>query len=254
MKKYLIILLIVFIFGCTLFNDDTNKVCTSNCTTIQGRFLTSNDEGLPDIKISLRYIYHSGILNKKHVRDIFEIYTDKDGNYSEQFYIDDSELGDSVDGYFDIEIDDSNLDGYKYIRTDNSLNDETMDNRMFIDFINTRDTVIDKTFYIPKKAFITVNLNNFIPQIENDYFEVRSRFPFGERIGYNKFLDTEYSSGTSGWGTFVASGINSQLNVFVAENQNNIIRIARRKNGVNSLEDFHVFVPIDNSIVLTYDY
>ena len=134
--------LAIFIFGCSLFDNDTKKICTSDCTTIQGRFLTSNEEGLSGVKISLRYIYHSGILNQKHIRDILETYTDKGGNYCEQFYINDSELGDSVDGYFDIQIDDSKLDNDKYILTDNSLNDGTMDNRMSINFINNRDTII----------------------------------------------------------------------------------------------------------------
>lgn len=52
----------------------------------------------------------------------------------------------------------------------------------------------------------------------------------------------------------MADGLNTQLSPYFAENEQNIIRIARRENGVNTIEDFPVFVPSNNTIELTYDY
>ncbi|MGN6194538.1 MAG: hypothetical protein ACTHOB_06340 [Ginsengibacter sp.] len=143
-------------------------------------------------------------------------------------------MGDSSRGYFMVDIDDSKIDANKYIRsTYNSLG-------FAIYTIGRRDTVINNTFYIPTKAFIKVHLNNFIPQQDDDFFEVLSLYPYGIDIGNNTFLDSPYSTGSSGYDTFKASQLNNLSNVFVAEGEKNIIRVFKRKNGENSYTDYPV--------------
>lgn len=253
MKKMLFLLLILTYFGCTKTDDDTNKSCDSDCTTLQGKFITVNNEGVRGVKVSIDYKISGGPLGGGNIRKIAETVTVQDGNFYKEFYIKESELG-NVDGYFKVLIDDSNLDVDKYILSDNLIGTTTTPLDFAIYQINVRDTIIGNTFYLPKKAHIKVNLNNFEPLQENDFFEVRTFYPFGANVGYNEFLDSEYDTGFSGWGTFQASGLSTQLNPFVAENEQNIIRIVRRKNGVTTSEDFPLFIPTNNSIELSYDY
>ena len=254
MKILFLQLIFLFLFGCSKTEDDTTVGCSSDCTSIVIKFATLNQESLSDIELSLNYTIPFGVEGGAYHRKIVGKKSDKNGQVNEQFYLKDEELGNSAKGFFQILIDDSKLDVDEYIKTDNQIGNTKTDLGFAIYSITKRDTVIDQTFYFPKKAFIKINLNNFIPQQDDDYFEVRSQYPFGPKIGNNDILDTEFATGFSGYGTFMADEINTQLNIFVAENEKNIISIIRRKNGVSSTEDFPIFVPSNNSIELTYNY
>ena len=246
--------MIITFYGCSKTEDDTDNICTSDCTTLQGRFITLDNVGIKGVKISIDYKIYGGELGGSYIRKIAETTTDQNGNFYKEFYIKDGELGDSADGYFRIAIDDSNLDVNKYILSDNLIGSTTTSLGFAIYSINSRDTIIGNTYYLPKKTHIKINLNNFIPLEDGDHFEVRTLYPFGPNIGYNEFLDSEYTTGFSGFDTFVASEVNNQFNVFVAENENNIIRILKIKNGISTPEDYTFFIPTNNNIKLSYEY
>ena len=253
MKNLFKLLALLLIFtSCSKEEDDTKNNCFADCTVLKGNFVSLNDPPIPNIKVSMKYRisgYGGG-----STRKILNIKTDQSGNYFKNFYIKDHELGNLADGYFLVEIDDSNLDVNKYIRTNNLIGNTTSDIGFAIYAINTRDTIIEQDYYIPKKAFIRVNLNNFIPVQDDDYFEVQTLYPFGPKVGTNDFLDSPYGTGFSGYGNWRATTTNNVLNIFVAEGEKNMIRVFRRKNGVNTSEDFPVFVPSNNTIELSYDY
>jgi hypothetical protein len=253
MKRCIFFLLFLTFFSCSESLDDTHSVCTSDCTTLQGRFVTNNNIGISGVKVSIEFQKGGGIY-PSYTRKIGEAFTNDEGYYHKQFYIKDSELGNSQTGFFMIFIDDSNLNVDDYILSDNLVGTSTMSLDFGIPNISSRDTIIEHTFYLPKKAHIVVNLNNFIPIQNGDYFEVQTFFPYGQKVGLNDFLNSEYSTGFSGFGTFRADNINSQHEPFVAENDQNVIRIVRRKNGINTIEDFPMFVPSDNTIELNFDY
>ncbi len=255
LKNLIYLLLLISFVSCSRTEiDDTNEICSSNCTTLQGRFITLNNEGVQGVKVSLTYRISGGALGGGSSRFIVETETDENGIFNEQFYINDDELGDTARGFFLIDYDDSSLDVTSFILSDNLIGSTTQPLSQGVPSIRVRDTIIGNTFYLPKKSNITVNLNNFQPIQDDDYFEVQILYPFGPNIGSNGFLSTEYSTGFSGYGTFRANGLNSQLNPFVAENEQNIIRVLRRKNGVNTTEDVPLFVPPNNSIQLTFEY
>lgn len=248
MNRFLILLLSVLIISCSKTDNDTKDVCTADCTTISGKFVTVNNAPVPGIKVSLSYHISGGELGGGYTRKIVNTQSDADGIFNKSFYVKDNELGDSARGYFVVDIDDSKIDANKYIRGNGN-------NPGFAIYsIRRRDTVINNTFYIPTKAYIKVHLNNFIPPQAGDYFEVQSLYPYGMEIGNNPFLDSPYSTGSSGYGTFTASKLNNQFTVFVAEAEKNIIRIVKRKNGENSYNDYPVFVPQNNTIELSYNY
>lgn len=245
--------LILFLISCTKIKDDTNDDCKSNCTRIAGRFVTLNNKPVSNIIVKLQYKIPGGELGGGSIRKIVNIKSDQNGNFYKNFYIKDSELGDSSRGYFQIEIDDSRIDVNKYIRTNNLFNSTSILG-FTIYSITNRDTLINRNFYIPTKTYIKVNLNNFIPQKPDDNFEVQTLYPFGAEVAGNTFLNSPYSTGFSGYGIFKASKLNNRLNVFVAEGEKNIIRIFKRKNGMNSSEDYPITVPPNNTIELTYDF
>jgi hypothetical protein len=251
--KALLILFVIFT-SCEKVDDDTNDICTSDCTTFRGKFVSLNDEPVPNIKVTLKYRISGGELGGGSTRKIVDTRSDQQGIFNKNFFIKDSELGEAPPGYFRGEIDDSKLDVNKYIRTDNLIGGNSVDIGFAIFSILSRDTIIDETYYIPKKAYIKVNLNNFVPVQADDYFEVQTLYPFGRKVGVNTFLDSEYSTGFSGYGNWKAQNLNNTLNVFVAEGEKNIVRIFRRKNGINTSEDFPIIVPANNTIELTYTY
>lgn len=253
MKKIALLLILLNFFNCEKIEDDTNINCISDCTTLQGRFITYNNVGVEGVKVSLKYRKSIGTYSNS-TRLIAETYTDKNGNFFKEFYVKDSELGNTAEGYFNIEYDDTNLDVMKYILSDNLVGTTKQPLGQTLFTLNTRDTIFGNTYYLPTKAHIKINLNNFVKQQDDDHFEVRTFYPFGPKIGSNNFLNSKYATGFSGWGTFVAKGLNNFLNVFVAENEENVIRVYKRKNGVSSREEFTIFVPSDNTIELTYDY
>ena len=255
MKLTIKILILLLVFtSCEKNEDDLKDLCTENCTTLSGKFFTANNEPVPNITVTLNYRISGGELGGGATRKIVKIKSDKNGNIYKNFYLKDSELGNNAMGYFDIKIDDSGIDVNKYIRTDNLIGPGSSFFGSAIYSITNRDTIINLSCYFPKKAYIKVNLNNFIPEKTDDSFEVQTLYPFGGNVGYNEFLDSPYGTGFSGYGNWTAKNLNNNLNVFVAEGEKNIIRVIKRKNGVGSSEDFEVYVPSNNSIELTYDY
>ncbi|WP_347173475.1 hypothetical protein [Polaribacter uvawellassae] len=250
MIRYFFIILILSFYSCSKTDDDNENICTSNCTIIKEKFITTNNVGIQGVKGQLQYRYSDGgLLGESFTKLVANAQTDENGNFEVEFYIQDDELG-NANGHFTTYYESINLDSTKYIFSNNNFA-VAMQTKYSI---SNRDTIIGNTYYIPKKTYIKVNLNNFSPLKDDDYFEVITLYPFGPNIGANNFLDSEYSTGSSGWGAFKANGVNSQLNPYVAENERNIIRIARRKNGINSIEDFPIFVPTNNTIELSYDY
>lgn len=247
-----ILFLALVVSSCSKNEDDTRNECTSNCTTIRGKFITADNVALPNIKVELQYRISGGELGGGLTRKIVSVRSDQNGTYHKSFYIKDNELGRHAAGYFNIIVNDSSLDPNIYIKSNTSA-DFSQDLGYAIFSLSRRDTIIDDTFYIPQKAFIKVNLNNFIPQQSDDYFEVQTLFPFGRKVGYNSFLDSPYSIGLSGYDNFKASGLNTTLRVFVAKGEKNVIRIIRRKNGINSFEDHAINIPPNNTIELTYN-
>ncbi|MES2238945.1 MAG: hypothetical protein V4497_01670 [Bacteroidota bacterium] len=246
--------LILTLTSCEKVDDDTKKDCTSDCTSLKGKFITLNGAPISNIKVSLNYSISGGELGGGYTRKIVSTQSDENGNFNQNFYIKDNELGNSAPGSFEIIIDDSKIDANKYIRLNDVFGTSITFHDLNIYSITKRDTIIEKNFYIPKKAYIKIHLNNFIPQLKGDHFEVQTFYPFGEKRGNNTFLDSEYSTGFSGTENWVPKDLNTIFNVFVAEGEKNIIRIIKIKNGINLSQDYELTIPPNNSIELTYNF
>ena len=244
MKKTILALLaILTIQSCD--KDDTDLVCSADCTVVQGQLVTAKGEPLANIPVAFNYYVGHGI--GASIRRIKKTKTNENGNYNMQFFIKDEELGPNAEGFFELEIDFGNLDPEVYMSVDPYYTHAIFS-------IKKRDTIITKDFYNPKKAYITVNLNNFTPTSETDAFIVRSFYPTGLKIGQNSLLDTEYQIAQ---GTEVEANSTNTVSgsVLVALSDLNRIGVNRRKNGVDlETEYFTVYVPENNTIELNYTY
>lgn len=151
MNIFFFLFLILSLYGCSKTDDDTDNICNSNCTIIHGRFITLNDIGIQGVKVSLKYRISSSPFGDGSTRLIIETETDENENFYKEFYINDNELGETADGYFKIDYDDSNLDVNKYILSDNQIGTTTQPLGEAIYPVNSRDTIIGNTYYLPKK-------------------------------------------------------------------------------------------------------
>lgn len=249
MKK--IILLVVFSFGflsCSKTDDDTDRVCTADCTTITGRFVTESNTPLKGIEVILEYKVSNTLFGGR-TRIIGKTRTNDRGNYNMVFFLEDHEIGNSQ-GYFKLLINPSNLNPQRLMLRDNNLYTGAV-----IYSLPTRDTIINKSFYIPTKERITVTLTGFTPVNSNDFFEVRPYFPSGLKIGSNSMTGGEYETGSAGSGRYYATTTNQTFNnVLVALNELNIISVLRTKNGIRTTENVEIFVPENHNIHLTFEY
>lgn len=257
MKNTLFFLFILFAFmGCEKEDDDTNIVCTANCTTVSGHIITSNNAPLKGVKLQIKYIettgfhyYHSWLKRRTT--------TDANGSYSMSFNIKDDEVESfesQPTSYFELQMDFSNLDPDKYFLPEHALEKGTSYSYNPIISLN-QSTIYDVSFYIPTKDHITVTLKNFRPTQASDCFEVQTFFPWGTKSDEKKMLNTEYGISSSGYDHFVAKSENQTFrNIPVARNDTNIVRIVKVKNGVAMPEDHKIFVPKDNTIELSFEY
>lgn len=248
MKK--IILLMVIAIGlqsCSKTDDDTGNVCTDDCTTITGRFVTEGNTPLKGIEVIFEYKISNTLIGGR-TRIIGKTRTNDNGHYKMVFFLENHEIGNSH-GYFQLLVNASNLNPQRLMRPNDLYSGAIMYS------LTTRDTIIDKSFYIPTKEHITVTLTGFSPVNADDFFEVRAYFPSGLKIGYNQMIGGEYQTGSAGAGKYYATSPNQTFNnVLVALNELNIVRVTRTKNGVRTTEDVEVFVPENHNIHLTFNY
>jgi len=250
MKKIISLLLILTLYGCFTTDDDTSNFCSSDCTNLQGQVLTMNNQGLAGIKITFEYFKGASLSSYKRI--ISDIDTDENGSFSDEFYLEDEEISETSPGNLILRIDENSLNLNENIITPDSAN-------IFLERwfdINSRDTIIEQNYYFPKKTHQIVNLNNFVPILENDRFEIGAIFPYGyenpEPDSYNDILETIYIP-TNGK-LYEATEVNNSLNVIVAENEKNIIRIYKTKNGIYTYEEILIDVNSNNPDEITIEY
>ena len=249
MKKFIFLLVFsTFLHSCSKTDDDTGNECTEDCTTLTGRFVTEGNTPLKGVEVILEYKVSNTLFGGR-TRIIKKARTNDNGNYNMVFFLEDHEIG-NAHGYFRLLINPSNLNPQRLMLRDNNLYSGAI---MYS--LSTRDTIIDKSFYIPTKERITVTLTGFTPVNSDDFFEVRTFFPSGLKIRSNLTMGREYETGTAGSGKYFATTTNQTFeNVLVALNEWNTVRVLRTKNGVRTTEDVELLVTENHNIHLTFEY
>jgi hypothetical protein len=245
MKKVILLFMSILFLSCEEIDNDTNIVCTENCTHIEGQILTKDQLPVKNVELIVSFQKSTGT-NSIYTRKIAKSKTDVNGHYSMDFYLKDEELGESF-GSLEIYMKQNTI-ASKYFYPNRFNLFEGLN-------INYRNISLTKNIYLPTKKDIKVKLQNFTPIQNGDYFELQLYVPCG-------FENSEISSITGNYHKYVTKGINfyrlnspSQIfTIDAALDEINYVVLVRMKNGVYTEETITVSVDENSNTVLTYDY
>lgn len=253
--------------SCEKEEDDFLSKDTENSTVISGTVHTKDELPLSGVNIKIDY-YEGAWLQYSLLRHKAITKTDKNGNYKLEFYVRDDELqrDENLYKYFNIVVNMNNLDPKQYIlpndmtsimiSPDPPIAKPATNEAPIISyhFSVERNKTYTQDFYIPQKRYVQITLKGFTPKQNNAYFEVHSFFPWGEESDEKQMIDSKYRTRQSGFDLNVASSEEQTFEVPFALNENNIVRLTKRKNGILDSEDHKIFVTKDSPKSLTYEY
>ena len=251
MKKIILLSSIILFFSsCEKVHDDSNLVCTTDCTSISGKVYTQGDTPLKNVLMKFRFQKSIGI-NALQTRILSKERTTNLGQYSMDFYIKDEELGEGVGG-FDLYPDKNTLPGNVFYPDYSQL---------FYSFydIENRNFSMQKNLYIPTLKKVKVKLSGFHLDAPGDYFNVEILLPCG-------FDLDEVNPETGNNHRYVNTGINrysinqyanqpsKEFDVEFALNEPNYIKVRRSKSGVYSEEVFLVNITSNTNQPFEYSF
>lgn len=212
---------LIFLFillGCREEIDDTNKLYSTNLTTVTGIVLTEGGKvPVKGLKLNLDRVI-SDELTYSH-RNILNFETDSTGHFKIEFYATDYEI------YYGCVYNINYLDNSsKYIKP-------TYREFSSIYLNHRRDTVINKRILLPTRAYLRIKI---VDNTKNIGFNTYYRCGDNNRIGGSKSIDS----------------IINEMIVEAAGNQINYIGINKRENSINPTID-SIFVPVGDTITYT---
>ena len=253
MKK-IILLLNIFLFfsSCEKVENDSNEVCTGDCTLIKGKVYTQSD--IPLKNIAMKFKFQTNDPQNSNItltRIISKVRTNNIGEYAMNFYLKDEELGEWT-GSFTLNADKNTVPGTVFYADYFNLY-ETIYN------ILTRNVIIQRDLYIPTLKKVKIKLNNFNGSEQEDYFRVLTEVPCGydtnsvnpetgnnheyATIGLNKYQLNNYNNFTS-----------KTFEVEFALNEMNFIVLGRMKNNVYTEERIPITVTSNTNQTFEYNY
>lgn len=246
LSYFALLTLFFFTLSCIRDDDDSDKQCSSNCTTIKGRVFRADGKGLENKEVSLHFWLKDEFAYLK--RKIGKAFTDSNGYYEMSVFLYDTEIGDSP-GILELKI---NYDDVEVSLTDDFLKpsevvkylDSEYD-KYRIEDITHKEITLEIDYFIPYKSKkSTIALNNYYPINQLDNFSFCNLIPYGFTNNIKtSYLERGFAETTNN--TFY-------FNTIVG---NNTIFILKRKNGEQEKE-VHEFT-LDNkrdSLNLIYYY
>ena len=221
-----ILIIIPFLLtSCFLVEDeDQNKTCKNNCTTIQGRFTTEDGSiGIGNIPLELEW-ENIGMLNGT-TRKIATTTSNDNGFYTFVFEAKEHEL---TKGEFKITFDINQKEFIKPVYQYFSFHN-----------IPTKDTTIIYNYHLPKSAYIQLKAINPVDFIDAEVAYINASFNHD-----NPDLQNKQSSGD----TDLKNTASNDKIILVAGNQPSIIRIFKKKNGVATVKNDTILVPVNDTI------
>lgn len=247
MKYFLVtVLSFLFLVSCEKVDDDSDLVCTSNCTSVSGIVYTQNNIRLKNSILKFRYQEHIGT-GGLYSRILSREKTNSMGEYSMSFFIKDEELGSSFDLYPEKNSISDKVFYPEYYNLFTTLN------------VENRGLNVQRNLYIPTAKKVKIELNNFSLISNEDYFSFEVVLPCGfdledvnpetgnnhryANTGINKYILNQYTNMPS-----------KVFEINLALNEINFINIIRNKNGSYTRETFPVFIDSNSNEVLQYTY
>ncbi|WP_439131748.1 carboxypeptidase-like regulatory domain-containing protein [Polaribacter sp.] len=176
LTKSLILFFSVTLFTSCFVDDDTNEICTEDCTEFKGQLRTEDGRPIAGADINLEYTSSHIFLSA--VRRIATTTTDKNGFYKILAFLRDNEIEKGSNGnlglYFDVnQISNALPNNYLKPKTTFTSNGRVIDAfkaKVFFHQIYNRDTILENDFIAPMKGKIQIKIDDFTPIVENDYF------------------------------------------------------------------------------------
>jgi 5-hydroxyisourate hydrolase-like protein (transthyretin family) len=207
LSTFFAILFMTTFESCFIIDDEElNSKCTSDCSTIQGRFTTENGLPVKDVSIEFDWIFTATAGLGGRIRKIATTKTDNNGEYRIVFYSKDEEL---ISGKYTVKF---------KVKNNSFLIDR--DYSYFVIYgIYRRDTVITKNYHLPKKgAAIKIKIKNPSDITADDQLICTVSYKFGD-------LSAKRVAGR------LFSSIANEATFETAVNQPTYIHIAKNKNG-----------------------
>lgn len=254
MRKIILLFVVnVFFFSCEKVEDDSNLVCTGDCTAIMGKVYTHSNLPVKNILMKFKFQEHSNVDNLTHTRMISKVRTDNSGNYNMNFYLKDNEVGSDF-GSFSLFPQENTIPG-------NVFYPEYFDLFARLYNIPIRNVTIQKNLYIPTLKKIKIKLNNFHGIAGDDYFRILVQLPCGfDNDILNPQTGNNHNYSYEGVNKYFLSNYdghnftNKVFEVDCALNELNYIVLGRMKNNIYSEEIIPINVSANTNLTFEYNY
>lgn len=253
MKKIILLLnVILFFSSCEKVEDDSNEICTGNCTTLSGKVYTQGNTPLKNVAIKFKFQKQDpNNTNNTLTRIISKVRTNNLGEYNMDFYLKDEELGQWA-GTFTLNADKNTLPGTVFYEDYFNLYDNLYS-------ILTRDVSIQRNLYIPTLKKIKIKLNGFNGDTQEDYFRVLTEVPCGyDYVSVNPETGNNHEYATIGLNKYQLDNYNNLTSkIFEVEfalNEMNFIVLGRMKNNTYTEERISINVTSATNQTFEYNY
>ncbi len=239
MKNILSILTVMILFGsCTKTEISTiNKPCFDSCTTVQGRFITGNNEGIPNIPIELNAeIQPPSGIGQTTIRKIATGTTNNNGFYTLNFGLWEREYGQMTSAVLSINFSYNKL---KFLPVTWYENYRTAE---FLGPLSRKDTTITANIFLASRSKLKIRLENFVPLQVGDGFSVITTCGVG--------LERQYESG----GFIEANQPTIEQEVDACGNEETTVIVRKTKNGISSSTSTTISTPTGQIVPVTFTY
>ena len=214
-----------------------NTPCTDSCTTVQGHFITGNNEGVANISYEIKSEIRPTLgLGQTTIRRIASGKTDNNGFYSSTFALQEREYGQMADAHLSIHF---NYDKARFIPVtwyEISGAEEPLG------AFTRKDTSITANIYLTSRSKLKVRLENFVPVQPGDNFSVITSCGAG--------LDRRYTSG----GHIEAVQPVTEGEIDACGNEQTTVIVRKRKNGLSSSTSTTISTPTGQTVAVTFAY
>ena len=239
MKLFILLLSYLTLLSACTKTDRTmlNKPCTDSCTTVQGRFITGNNEGIGNISYEIKSVIKPTLgLGQTIIRKIASGKTDNNGYYSSIFSLQQGEFGQGIFApvYISFNLDTKKflpVKWYEYYGTEENLGPFTR-----------KDTTTTANIYLASKAKIKIRIEGFVPLQSGDAFSVITSCGAG--------LERRYTSG----GYIQANQPITEGPIDACGNEQTTLIVRKQKNGVYTSSSTTIATPTGQTVAITFTY
>ena len=252
MNRIYFIIAAFVLFSCEKVEDDSNEVCSEDCTSLTGKVYTHSNTPLKNVAMKFKFQTVDSINNNiRLTRILSKVRTNNLGEYSMNFYLKDEELGEWV-GRFTLNADKNTVSSSVFYEDNFNLYDNIYN-------ILTRDVTIQRNLYIPTLKKVKIKLNGFNGPAIEDYFRVLVEVPCGyDRPGIDPATGNNHGYAIMGLNKYMLNNYNNitskTFEVSLALNETNFIVLGRMKNNIYSQERIPIFITSATNQTLEYNY